>query len=505
MDNNNNPKSTTRKYSTTTYTPRSGRGKKHNQNKLIFFILLAVLILALIVAIAFVIADLVGPANPEGTDPISTDGTGTPPISEGHAMSHAYDGDKTTYMLSVMNQSAGSYFSCEFASAEVGSISFISSEEEFLILSADIQLRIEGQWVTVWEYDYRGVKSCDLTSGYYHADGVRVLLKSNTDTLWAINELSLTDKDGIAIPLSSPSASNSIQQNPDTTPGGIGDESTTAPDTPSTTAPVTPETTIITVSNENLYTGSLILVNSQYQYKFPASTANLLNLYNEYYANNYHCNYFEGSDIMLEVTATRNLFNMLNAMYTETGLNKIILGTGYRSYETQQSLADRYPATAALPGYSEHHTGLGIDMQGWIDQHPYPFDDANATVQQMYAWINANAYKYGYVRRFAPDKDMITGITSDRWHFRYVGAPHAYYMTSNNLCLEEYLAALEAKCMYGSNNHLLLDDVDGKSYEIYFVPASAGITTDIPVPSDPSTYTISGNNYSGFIVTITRN
>jgi D-alanyl-D-alanine carboxypeptidase len=115
--------------------------------------------------------------------------------------------------------------------------------------------------------------------------------------------------------------------------------------------------------------------------------------------------------------------------------------------------------------------------------------------------MNENAYKYGFVRRFAPNKDAITQITSDRWHYRYVGVPHAYYMTQNDLCLEEYLAALE-KCTYGGN-HLFVD-VDGKSYEIYYVPAVGGATTTIPVPGDPSIYTVSGNNYSGFIVTIER-
>jgi D-alanyl-D-alanine carboxypeptidase len=115
--------------------------------------------------------------------------------------------------------------------------------------------------------------------------------------------------------------------------------------------------------------------------------------------------------------------------------------------------------------------------------------------------MNSNAYKHGFIRRFAPDKDTITGITSDRWHYRYVGVPHAYYMMTNNLCLEEYLAALE-NCTY-EGNHLIFD-VDGKNYEIYFVAAENGTTTTIPVPNDPSIYTVSGNNYSGYIVTITR-
>ena len=66
---------------------------------------------------------------------------------------------------------------------------------------------------------------------------------------------------------------------------------------------------------------------------------------------------------------------------------------------------------------------------------------------------------------------------------------------------EEYLAALE-NCTY-EGNHLVFD-VDGKSYEIYFVAAENGATTTLPVPNDPTIYTVSGNNYSGYIVTITR-
>ncbi len=504
MNNNNNQKSTTRKYSTATYTPRSGRGRKHTQNKMIFFVLLAILIIALIVAISFVIADLVGGAGADTT--VDPAGTGSVEAPDGHAMSNAYDGDKATYMLSVTNQAAGSYFSCEFESpADVGTILLVSSEPETYIRNAELQLKVDGLWVTVGVFDSIGEKSYSTGSASFYASAIRVLLGADFDALWSVNELTVTDKTGAAVKLRSPAAgtNSTIVPGPEQTTGSSG-ESTTGPDTPDTTGPVTPDTAKKVVSNDQLYTGSLILVNAQYPYRFPASNAMLLKLYDEYYANDYHCCYFEGSDIQLEASATRNLFAMLNAMHKETGINKIILGTGYRSYETQQSLADRYPATAALPGYSEHHTGLGIDVQGWIDGHPYPLDDANATVQQMYGWINANAYKHGYVRRFAPDKDLITGITSDRWHYRYVGVPHAYYMTANNLCLEEYLAALEANCKYGSN-HLILDNVDGRSYEIYFVPASSGSTTEIPVPADPTTYTISGNNYSGFVVTITRN
>ncbi|MGM9641747.1 MAG: D-alanyl-D-alanine carboxypeptidase family protein [Eubacteriales bacterium] len=495
--NNNNPKTTTRTYPKQ-YSSRKNLRKKHNQRKFVFFVILAVLLLALIVAISFVIADLV--RGTEAGETTTGDATSDPGILPEHGMLQAYDGDRTTYMLSITKQSVGSYFSCEFATpADVATIILVSSEPEYYIRSADVQLKVDGRWVTVGTFDAIGESSFSTASASYLASAVRILLTANEDAFWAINELSLTDKAGNAIELRSPSAGNNSSSG-DT--DNTTDENTTEGGQTTETDP--PATNTITVNNDRLYTGSLILVNAQYAYRFPSSTANLLNLYDEYFANDYHCNYFEGSNIRLEAEATRNIFAMLNAMYSETGLNKIILGSGYRTYEEQQQIAVDFPDTAALPGFSEHHTALGIDMKGWIGGKYYNLDDSHPDTTAMYSWLKANAYKYGYVRRFAPDKDVYTGVTTDRWHYRYVGVPHAYYMSTNNLCLEEYLAALESNCRYGTN-HLILENVDGVSYEIYFVPASDGETTEIPVPADPSTYTISGNNYSGYIVTITRN
>lgn len=509
---NNNPKSNTQKYTTTRYTPRRDRGRKHNQNKLVFFILLAVLIIALIVAISIVIADLVGSGKGDTTSgEISGESTNAPGIvSDGHAMSNAYDGNSDSYMLSVTNQSAGSYFSCEFeAEADVGKVVFASTEPDYFIRGCEVQLKVDGEWKSIGTFGGTAdAKTYTIGSATFNATAVRILLTEDADTLWAINELSLEDKNGNAIALRSPSAgTNSAPVIPDettqapdvtTTPGG---DVTTGP--VETEPPVVSGYTTIEISNDSLYTGSLILVNSQYAFRFPTSTASRIPVYNEYVANDYHCNYFVDVSVELESIATNRLLAMANALYTETGLNNLLLGTGYRSYETQQDLSTRYPATAALPGYSEHHTGLGIDLQvrGDSSAVTYNLDDVNQNCQKIYSWISTNAYKYGFVRRFAPDKDLITGIASDRWHYRYVGVPHAYYMTANNLCLEEYLAALE-NCTY-EGNHLIID-VDGKSYEIYFVAAENGTATTVPVPTDPSTYTVSGNNYSGFIVTITR-
>ena len=496
---NNNPKSNTRQYSTTTYSSRSKRNKKHGQSKFILFVLLALLIIALIVAIAIVVIDLVGS---EGGDDTSGSGSNTsaPGVVDGdHSMSCAIDNKDDTYLLSAWEQSEGSYFSCEFeAPAEVGTVRLVSVEADYYIHGCVIQIKIDGEWVTVVECG-AGEKNSDYpVSSASSATAVRVCLTENASALWAINELSVKDKSGNAVALRAPSmGTNAAVGDTDETTGSSGSSDV------ETTQKIDMGTTTITVSNDNMYVGALILVNSQYAYRFPTSQASLLNVYNEYYANDLHCNYFVDSSVQLEAEATRAILQLANALFTEKGLNNLQIGTGYRSYETQQDLSNRYPTTAALPGYSEHHTGFGVDLQIWDKDKKvtYAFDDTNQVCTAILSWMNENAYKYGFVRRFAPNKDQYTGITSDRWHYRYVGVPHAYYMTQNDLCLEEYLAALE-KCTYGGN-HLFVD-VDGQSYEIYYVPAVSGATTTIPVPADPSSYTVSGNNYGGFIVTITR-
>jgi hypothetical protein len=95
-------------------------------------------------------------------------------------------------------------------------------------------------------------------------------------------------------------------------------------------------------------------------------------------------------------------------------------------------------------------------------------------------------------------KSDITGYESQPYHFRYVGKPHSYLMGLKGYCLEEYLEYLSHYPFDGS--HIQVTDNDNKTYEIYYVP-SEGETTQVPVPVEEP-YTISGDNSSGFIVTV---
>lgn len=195
------------------------------------------------------------------------------------------------------------------------------------------------------------------------------------------------------------------------------------------------------------------------------------------------------------MTAINQLFD---ACYAATNDNMTYISGAFRDYADQQKLFDNYPTTATKPGYSEYHTGYAFSIKYFVNYSTA----ANADMDYPDAipvrdWLLANCYKYGFIRRYPPDKDSKTGIATDRYHFRYVGVPHSYYMYKNNLCLEEYLQMILTYEF--SDRHLAFEDENGAHYEIYYVPASMG-TTIVPVPTN-CYYTVEGNNYSGFIVT----
>ncbi|MBQ8288718.1 MAG: D-alanyl-D-alanine carboxypeptidase family protein [Clostridia bacterium] len=99
---------------------------------------------------------------------------------------------------------------------------------------------------------------------------------------------------------------------------------------------------------------------------------------------------------------------------------------------------------SCAPGTSDHQTGLAVD----IIQHSLPsrFDSLIQEFGETEAgkWLAANAHYFGFVLRFPEDKEEITGIIYEPWHFRYVGRTHAMAMYEKNLCLEEYVEYLDS-------------------------------------------------------------
>jgi D-alanyl-D-alanine carboxypeptidase len=120
--------------------------------------------------------------------------------------------------------------------------------------------------------------------------------------------------------------------------------------------------------------------------------------------------------------------------------------SGFRSYALQKSLFDSYVKQqgetearrySAVPGHSEHQTGLAIDVSG--STGACAAEDCFGDTPEA-KWLAQHAQEYGYIIRYPKGKEAITGYAYEPWHIRYVGVELAKEVTSKGLTLEEYFA-----------------------------------------------------------------
>lgn len=118
--------------------------------------------------------------------------------------------------------------------------------------------------------------------------------------------------------------------------------------------------------------------------------------------------------------------------------------SGYRSYELQTSLFNRKveavgeetaKTIVAIPGTSEHQTGLACDI-AYTYNTALTYDLENTA---LYKWMIEHCDEYGFILRYPNGKSDETGIIYEPWHFRYVGVEAASYIMENDLTLEEFL------------------------------------------------------------------
>lgn len=142
------------------------------------------------------------------------------------------------------------------------------------------------------------------------------------------------------------------------------------------------------------------------------------------------------------VDIAKEAFESMSEDAKKEGMN-IIAMSSYRSYDYQVNLYNNYVKTdgkeaadtySARPGYSEHQTGLAVDVYNL----ELPYTSFEET--EEFNWMQENAYKYGFILRFPKDKVDITGYQYEAWHYRYVGKEVAKYIHNHNMTLEEYIA-----------------------------------------------------------------
>ena len=125
---------------------------------------------------------------------------------------------------------------------------------------------------------------------------------------------------------------------------------------------------------------------------------------------------------------------------------------GYRTQEEQQQLMDEKIEAyenegkskpeakklaeqwVAIPGTSEHQLGIAVDINA---------DTSKSSRDDVYKWLEENAHRYGFIKRYPSNKTDITGVINEPWHYRYVGKEAASEIYSQGICLEEYIETLE--------------------------------------------------------------
>ncbi len=247
----------------------------------------------------------------------------------------------------------------------------------------------------------------------------------------------------------------------------------------------------VSLSRNMVHTGHLILVNRDHPYRegSPYKTLAPVDTTN--------------NNVLLERRFAAVYEKLMDELCAHGQITAV---SGWRSEREQEQIysesllkngSDFTAKYVALPGHSEHQTGLAVDLalnQPDIDFiRPYfPYTGVCGAFREM-------AGRFGFIERYPEGKEKITGIACEPWHFRYVGAPHAMIMEQMGDTLEEYHARIR-QISYGHNS--LEYDFGSSQIDVSYLPADKEIVT-FDIEGD-TPYSVSGNNMDGFVVTVWR-
>ena len=148
---------------------------------------------------------------------------------------------------------------------------------------------------------------------------------------------------------------------------------------------------------------------------------------------------FEGNQTTEEVL---NAFKNMWKAAKEKDLT-LIINSSYRDYEFQEQVWNNYEEAygeeyadgiAARPGFSEHQTGLALDIITY-GANKNTFEETDE-----FKWLEKNAHKYGFILRYPKGKEDITGYEYESWHYRYVGENTATEIKKLGITYDEYYA-----------------------------------------------------------------
>lgn len=239
----------------------------------------------------------------------------------------------------------------------------------------------------------------------------------------------------------------------------------------------------VTFHKQDIHRGYLILINHDY----PLS---------------YQPKLYEYQGFLME----RSVIALLKELLSKVDLhNELTLVSSYRSFQEQEILYQTSlkendelftKQYVAYPHHSEHQSGLAFDIAiksphiDFIRPH-FPATGTSLLFQE-------NAYRYGFIQRYQRDKEDITQIAEEPWHFRYVGIPHSYIIHEKNWCLEEYINNIKDYSIFNPFHY----HIENQFFSLFYVPIkNDSITLQL---MDDAFYQVSGNNVDGLILTAWR-
>lgn len=151
----------------------------------------------------------------------------------------------------------------------------------------------------------------------------------------------------------------------------------------------------------------------------------------------------EALESMLNEAKSNGLEPLICSSYRTTNKQTQLYNNKVKQYQnlgySNNKAKDLASYWVAIPGTSEHQTGLAVD----IVSKSYQILDEKQEKTALQQWLINNSYKYGFILRYPNDKRDITMINYEPWHYRYVGVENAEYIKNHNLCLEEFIDYLK--------------------------------------------------------------
>jgi D-alanyl-D-alanine carboxypeptidase len=294
-------------------------------------------------------------------------------------------------------------YTMSFELGDTGAVAYITSYPENSDESNEVWSSSDENVATVNDYGYItpvGAGECIIT----------ISMDNNTGC-YAEVKVTVTDPNG-TVSGAGETATTANSAVSGTEASGVSQTSTTVASAEATQLSETPNGFEIEVVDGKTYVDDILIANKSYT------------LPSDY-------------DPGLDPTA-ESQFYALSAAAAQEGLN-IWLASGYRSYNYQYEIYNTYVSQygkdtadtfSSRPGYSDHQTGLAIDVNS--------IDDSFGDTAES-DWLAAHAHEYGFIIRYPEGKESVTGYKYEPWHIRYIGVEKATAVYNSGLSLEEYL------------------------------------------------------------------